>query len=358
MMADLKQLFSEWIAAVVVAVNMIRARLAPQRRVLITEHDGGMFQASLIAGKEELAKTAEVSFRLHNGRPEPALPENWHAALRGSRVEVLLRPGRVLFRVLDFPRQAADFLDGMIRAQIDRVTPWTAADAVFGVSSSAPITNERIAVTLAATSQHEILPMLQLATSLGAASATGWVEPRDTTPSERIKLFDLPIAGNGGRVADLPRLLRLTLLGCGMAAVVSLAAATYLESTLDAEQRDLQHLITERRTALRLNKTDGGGSAETLLAKRKQTTPASVMVLEAISRALPDTTFVTELRIEGDKLQVAGMTQDAPSLIRLIEQSPQFSRATFFAPTTRAANEPGETFHIEAHIAPYFGSGS
>lgn len=95
-----------------------------------------------------------------------------------------------------------------------------------------------------------------------------------------------------------------------------------------------------------------------LLAKRKQTTPSSVMVLEAISRALPDTTYVTELRIEGDKAQVVGMTQDAPSLIRLMEQSPQFSRATFFAPTTRAANEPGERFHIEAHISAYFGSAS
>jgi general secretion pathway protein L len=79
-------------------------------------------------------------------------------------------------------------------------------------------------------------------------------------------------------------------------------------------------------------------------------------VLEQLSKLLPDHTYVIEMRIEGDKLRLVGITRDAPSLIGLMEQTQHFTRATFFAPTTRSPNESGERFHIEAHIEPSFRS--
>ena len=315
------------------------------------------FTARMISARKGPA-LPEVSFRLSDGRPTPPLPADWQAAFRGSRVEALMTPGQVLFRSLDFPRQAVDFLDGMIRTQIDRLTPWTTDDVVFGWSPPSAIPNERVELTLAATSKQQIQPLVQLATDAAAASIAGYaVLPAAGGAPAKIKIFDQPLRGAAGRPADVPRILRVVLLSAGLASAASPIAAAYIGSALDSEQQQLQRRIAQRRASLRLN-PNAGGSALGLLAKRKQTSASSVVVLEALSQALPDSTYVTELRIEGDKVQVVGMTQDAPSLIRLMERSPQFARATFFAPTTRAQNDPGERFHIEAHITPSFGSGT
>jgi general secretion pathway protein L len=355
--AEFKELFGEWIASVASAADAVAGRLVRARRILLDQGEDGTLTAKASASKGGPA-LPDISFRLDRGKPHPPLPPDWMAAFRGGRVEAQLPSDHVMACPLDFPAQAGDFLDGMIRAQIDRLTPWTVQDALFGWSSPVTSASERIEVTFAATSKAKVEPLLQFARSLEAASVAIYTTASaGERPAARIKLFDKPLHSTMGSTISLPRLLRGALLATGVAAAACLLVAAYLESAMQSEQSELQRQITQRRAALRLD-PNATGSGLGLLAKRKQTTPSSIMVLEAISRALPDTTYVTELRIEGDKVQVVGMTQDAPSLIKLMEQSPQFTRATFFAPTTRAANEPGERFHIEAHITAYFGSGS
>ena len=353
--AEARELFGQWIEAVVGAVDGIAGRLVRARRIHLSQHDDGTYVARPISG-DSGAALPELSFRLDRGVPQPPLSAEWKAAFRSSSIEAELPASQAMTHLLDFPSKASDFLDGMIRTQVDRLTPWNARDAVFGWTPPKEAADGRIEVVFAATSRLVVAPFLQLAQTLDAASITVCTEA-PSGGSGKIMLIEKSLRSVIGQAVNLPRFVRAILLSAGIGAAASLLLNIYLGGSLQDDLGDLQRRITQRRAALRLD-ANGLASGLGLLAKRKQTTPSSVMVLEAVTRALPDSTFVTELRIEGDKIQVVGMTQDAPSLIRLMEQSPQFTRATFFAPTTRAANEPGERFHIEAHITPSFGSGS
>jgi general secretion pathway protein L len=303
---------------------------------------------------------AECRFAMDEaGVNAPVLPDDWRSVLRGSRLDVRLRPARFLFRPLDLPRQAGAFLDAMVRSQIDRLTPWTAGEAVFSWSPPTETANDRIGLTVVAAPRAKISPLLGFAEDSEVGSVAIRTSP-DASPDTVGQDYTLLEKRMGGSfdIERVRRVLTVTLLVAAVAAAVSLVGADIYGGGLDSQRKQLSRKISERRAAMRLNVASTDDSSQNILVRRKHTTPSSVMVLEALSGILPDNTYVTELRIEKDKLQIVGITQDAPSLVKLIEQSPHFTRATFFAPTTRAANDPGERFHVEARITPHFGRGT
>jgi general secretion pathway protein L len=221
--SEAKALFADWIAAVSRAVDLLADRFVRSRRIRLTELDDGRLAASTIA-LEDSAGLREISFRPNTGE----LPMEWAAAFRGSRVEVELQPAHVMTHLLDFPSKASGFLDGMIRAQIDRLTPWTVDDAVFGWSPLVPAGSDRIEVTLAATSKLKVAPLLQLVEALDAASVAVYA----TAPAGRIPLLDKPLRSVIGPAVNVPRLLRAILLVAGIAGAASLLIGVYLGDSL------------------------------------------------------------------------------------------------------------------------------
>ncbi len=77
-------------------------------------------------------------------------------------------------------------------------------------------------------------------------------------------------------------------------------------------------------------------------------------MLEALSRALPDGAYVTELRLENATLRMIGLANDAPSLIAPLEHSGHLNDVHFFAPTTRGPDGTLFRFNIEARVEPHF----
>jgi general secretion pathway protein L len=171
-------------------------------------------------------------------------------------------------------------------------------------------------------------------------------------PAQMIPVFAQDIGGeNGGR--GLRRRVVAGLALSGLVFAVSLGAWLIAGRGDDSRMAELQNRIAERRSELMNRRGPAAEEALKALEARKWATPSAVMTLESLSNTLPDDAHLTELRIEGGKVQIAGSATDASALIRLIEQSRKFTAATFFAPTVRAP-KGGESFHIEAHIEPSF----
>jgi general secretion pathway protein L len=374
MLGNITDAFSRWIDSVVKSIDDLVERYRSRRLIRLVENDDGTFtfqtgnttnktiarlttrkfwRSGKYVGKQGML--APVGSRFVDGSLAESLPVDWMAALRGSRVEVILHPRRFLFRPLELPRQAVDFLEGIVRAQIDRLTPWNASDAVFGWTRPVDA-DDRIKLSVVATARTMVSPYVSSLIGLGANSVavSTTVPPPDTAPVA-VLTQRAQNAVNAGR---LRRILASVILASGVAALASVTLGAMALDALDSELADLSHKIATRRVAMRLGDGSSINSAQRALAQRKQATPSSVLVLEALSKILPDHTYVTELHIEGDRLQLVGITRDAPSLIELIEQSAQFTRATFFAPTTQAPGDPGERFHIEVRIKPEFAQGT
>lgn len=351
--------FTTWIGSVAEAIVDAIGRIHFRPSVELVETERDMF----IISASGRSVPQDVTIRLVHG-VAAELPSNWKDVLRGSRIRITLRPDRFLWRPLDLPKRAVEFLDSMVRSQLDRLTPWTAQEAVFGSTAPTEIPGDRIRTTVVAAPRSSIDPLVRLAESWRAASVSLFAAetPAGSDAGQAVtatatRLIEQQLRGSldVGRVG---RMLTAVLIVATVAAALSLAITGFLGERFDDQQRMLSQKIAERRAKFRLGSQGGDNAALSSLLRRKQDTAADVMLLEALSRVLPDDTYVTELRIDKDRLQIAGVSQDAPALIGLIEQSPHFTRATFSAPTTRSADEAGQRFHIEAGIKPHFGPGT
>ena len=343
---------SLWMECIATSIVTARGWFDPPRTIELAEEAGGIFKMRSAGRKNAASRGDADRIEIADGKLVGAVPAGLQARFAKSRAELVLRPDRFIFRQLELPRQAGEFLGGIVRAQIDRLTPWSADDAVFGWSKPVETANGRMVVTVAATARALVAPLIDAIARLGAGSiVVSTVSQNGEAGAGAIKLFEQRV-GDAVEIDRLRRVLLTAFAVAGLVAGVAVTASAVVGGDLEARQTDLSARIAARRVAMRASLDGSKPSAMAALERRKHETPASVIVLEALSQVLPDHTYVTELRIAGEKMQVVGITRDAPSLIRLIEQSSHFTRATFFAPTTRSPSGAGEQFHIEAHIEP------
>jgi general secretion pathway protein L len=86
------------------------------------------------------------------------------------------------------------------------------------------------------------------------------------------------------------------------------------------------------------------------MLEKKQAVPPLVVLLDDLSRLLPDDTWVQQFNLKGKELQIQGETGSSSKLIALIESTRILHDANFRSPLTKGNMPNSERYHLVTEI--------
>src|SRR4029079_12362726 len=214
---------SAWTGSVAVAIVAGLERVVSPRVVRLLEGDDGGFAV------ETTGKAEAIPAHIRFDAGVLSAP-NLASLFRGSRVEIVLQSKRFLFRPLELPARAADFLEGIVRAQIDRLTPWSASEAVFGCSAPVASGTENITTMIAATTRKVAMTYVQAVSGFHPTAIAVCTDVAERGAG-RVKVFEQKARGHLDAV-HLGRALLVALGVVAVAAFVSVAVSAYVADNL------------------------------------------------------------------------------------------------------------------------------
>lgn len=296
---------------------------------------------------------------------EPDAPLLAAAAIGNPLPEDVLRRAHDAFIVLEWPRertvartltlpaQAQDFLSGVIENQLDRLSPWPVGQILYRHVATPNTEAGRLDIRVLIASKTDID-----AARSQLAEMSIVVDRVDSAPDAVAKPLVLWSRSALQNDVALRRRLRF-LVGGGIAAYVAICAVIGVAAALSASALQEEAATLAARAHTLQKRADAAKSPSAVAALKpperawiwKETAISTVVLLDALSRALPDGAFLEELAVESGKLRIAGLADDAPQLIDTLEKSGRFFEVRFAAPTTRASDGRLFRFSIEAQLA-------
>ncbi len=82
----------------------------------------------------------------------------------------------------------------------------------------------------------------------------------------------------------------------------------------------------------------------------KHRNPSIIELLNLLTQAIPDHTYVQRLSLEGGLLSIQGLSASASDLIPIIDKSGMFDDIRFAAPVTQSGADGLERYSITAQI--------
>jgi general secretion pathway protein L len=333
------------------AVTGITDRLQKRVPMRLVEQGGGVYALQRPDGGLDPAP-----IRVAEADGKPALqPPEAAQKLAGADVDIVLPSDELLIRTLDpLPAESRQYLDGIVRHQLERLVPWRADNVLYSFQAAPASDGDgRLIVKVAATARSLHAPLF---------AAVGALNPR------KLRVL-YPGAAEGGGDIAIPldrggasngngQRLRYGIVGA-LAALLLISAAGFGYLAYSWQQVSDALAAAETSDAALRKQLGGRGPQETAASRdlraileRKKAQPLMVLAIDALSNALPDNTWLTELQVVDGLVRISGVSQSVADLVPSIQDAPIFADSTFFSPTTRLTNGQGDSFHLQMRLVP------
>ena len=301
----------------------------------------------------------EASRRSVQGLDVLAQMQAVHALLKlagggpDAPLALALPPRQVLRKELQLPLAVEENLRTVLQYEIDHYTPFRSDQVYFDYR------------------------VLQRDLGLGKIQVLLGVVPRQVVDDEVARLQRWNLAAQAAVVIDdlrpqapaldfLPADVRpkhklgVSRRNLMLAAVVALLGLTALALPIVIKRQASIALIQiveqadrATRSVERLrDRVQAEQARYNLLIQKKREHPSVILLLDELTRLLPPDTWVQQLSLNGNNLQIQGDTGSSSKLIGLVENSRILRGANFMAPLTKAPNGNTEHYQLGAEVEP------
>ena len=269
----------------------------------------------------------------------------------GERVAVLLPEAQCLAKQIELPVAAAENLRQVLGFEMDRHTPFKADQVYFDFRIQRQDNQgNRIFVKLVAAPRHAVDGSLELLARLGAPAQAVYVADATATGDDAINLMPTEhhtSAPSGLRGINLGLLVLVLVLAITAIAIPIWQKRTASMILLPLVDRTKQQAMETDALRRELEKL----TAEyNFMLDKKQEIPPLIVLLDELSRLLPDDTWVQQFNLKGKELQIQGETASSSKLIALFETSRILHDANFRSPLTKGYIPNSERYHLAAEI--------
>ncbi len=270
--------------------------------------------------------------------------------LRNVELTVLLPESKSLRRPLTMPAISDTDLRQALFYEIERQTPFQPEDVYYDYRVlSRRSEDKRLTLELTTVPRAILDRILRQVGDWGLQPVVVDVVTSDAQAGVGINLLkaeQLIARRSTWRMASA--VLAVCLMGAVFYVPVSQLAAVdkSLASEVALESAKAKQTVAKR------TELDQMVNAASFLDQRKRETPSVLSVLDALTKALPDNTWLVALNQNKSEVKISGFSGAAAELISDIDAVPVFKNPTFSSPVVRDQQNNLERFDISFGLEP------